>query len=146
MDVNRLYQELVLQWNRDPRYRQALLDCTHTALGNNPLCGDQLKLSLRVVDAKIDAAGFEGEMSAITTASTAIMCDLLMGQSFGQARALADAALAMLNQGTAPSIHLGEFAAFNIVRNYPNRIKTATLPWATLLAILDGQSTTTTEQ
>jgi nitrogen fixation protein NifU and related proteins len=145
MDVSKLYQELVLRWNRDQRYRQVLADCTHTALGNNPLCGDQLQLSLRVSNAQIVAASFDGEMSAITTASAAIMCDLLIGQSLAQARALADAALAMLNLGMTPSIDLGDFAAFNIVRNYPNRIKTATLPWATLLAMLDGQSTTTTE-
>ncbi len=145
MDVTKLYQELVLRWNRDQRYRRLLPDATHHAVGSNPLCGDQLQLRLRVDDAQIVDAAFDGDMSAITTASAAIMCDLLIGKSLIEARMISDAALAMLDQGITPKLDLAEFAAFDMVRNYPNRVKTATLPWATLLALLDGQTTATTE-
>ena len=146
MSATDLYQQVVLEHNRNPRNFRALTHATHRAEGVNVLCGDQLELYLQVCEERIHAAGFTGQMSAITTAAASMMTELVTGLLVREALTLKEAALELLLAPQAqPSAELGAFNALFAVRAYPSRIKTATLPWATLAAALRGQAQTTTE-
>jgi nitrogen fixation protein NifU and related proteins len=147
MDAQKFYQELVLRWNADQRFVGAAENATHQSVGANPLCGDSLCLSFVVQAGRIHCPRFNGEMSAITTASAAILCHLVEHKTPAQAEALATAAMALLYDEKVPAENpeLGDFAGFRVVRRYPNRIKTASLPWATLRAALAGKALASTE-
>jgi nitrogen fixation NifU-like protein len=147
MSLTDAYRTVVLDHNRTPRRRGRLDAPSVSAEGVNVLCGDKLALDLAIDAGTIAGFAFEAEASALTLAATSIMGDLVCGRSVDEAVALADAAMDLLtrNPERAADPRLGEFNAFLGVLGHPNRIKTVTLPWATLAGALNGCLTTSTD-
>jgi nitrogen fixation NifU-like protein len=146
-DVRELYRELILDHARNPRHFGKLDNATHCAEGINPLCGDKLRLYLRVNDDhSIDAAGFEGSGCAISVASASLLTDLIIGLPASEAQNYFTAVtqrLTSLDTNTAEpvSIDLGKLKALDGVREYPSRVKCATLAWHAMNSALNNQST-----
>jgi nitrogen fixation NifU-like protein len=121
-----LYSETVLAHNRAPRNCGCLADATHRAAADNAPCGDHIELSLRVRDARIEAAMFDGESCAITTACASMLTEALRAQPPAALAELRAQVAAMFADGTpAP----GEFAAFAELRHHPARQRCALLPF-----------------
>ena len=139
MDLNDLYQEVILDHNRRPRNFHAIADATHRAEGYNPLCGDRLTLYLKVDGDMITDAAFEGAGCAISKASASMMTDALKGTSVGQARALFDRFHRMVTTAPDAAVEdLGKLSALAGVREFPVRVKCASLSWHALHAALAG--------
>lgn len=143
-DLRDLYRELILDHARNPRGFGSLDDATHAANGVNPLCGDKLRLFLRVgPDERIEDAHFDGSGCAISVASASLLTETVSGLYTAQALDYVAALAGTLN-GTAPKsteAELGKLRALLGVRDYPSRVKCATLAWHTLRAALDGSHT-----
>ena len=133
------FQALVLLRNRARPHFGKMPKPSHHAVGANPLCGDHLTVELVVVDAKITQSGFYGEMSAISIAAAEILCAQIENLSLRDAEHRLRAAQSML-AGQQDLAESDEFQCFAVVRRYPSRLKTATLPVATLLAAIRGDS------
>ncbi len=145
-DLRDLYRELILDHARNPRHFGKLDDATHCAEGINPLCGDKLRLYLRVnEDQSIDAAGFEGSGCAISVASASLLTDLIIGLPSSEARDYFTAVTQRLSSTASnaepSSIDLGKLKALDGVREYPSRVKCATLAWHAMNSALNNQST-----
>lgn len=139
-DLRDLYQEVVIDHGRRPRNFTALEPHTHHAEGFNPLCGDQMKLYLMIDAGGVIAdAGFTGSGCAISMASASLFTEQLKGKTVAQARDLFDRFHAMLTQEDAlPDLDgLGKLAVLAGVREYPTRVKCATLAGHTLRAALE---------
>lgn len=147
MSLTDAYRTVVLDHNRAPRRRGRLSAPSLSAQGVNVLCGDQLTLDLAFRDDHIAEFAFDAQASALTLAATSIMGDLVCGLSLPRAAELAAAALDLVtrNPDRVPDPSLGEFNAFLGVLGHPNRIKTVTLPWATLAGALAGRLSTSTD-
>ena len=146
-DLRDLYQEMVIDHGRRPRNFGPLPDANHYAEGFNPLCGDRLTLQLKIADGVIQDARFEGAGCAISTASASLMTEALKGCPISQAEALIASFQAMLTgQRQATDAALGKLEILAGVREFPTRVKCATLAWHTLRAALhDGNRPVTTE-
>lgn len=141
MDLRALYEEVILDHNRNPRnYPKRPEGTNHTAEGHNPLCGDHVSVHLRMENGVIQDVGFEGDGCAISTASASLMTEALKGKSEADARVLFDRIHdALMSDGaTADEVteSLGKLAVLLGVKQYPMRVKCATLPWHTLQAAL----------
>ena len=137
-DLRDLYQEIVIDHGRRPRNFGRLAQANRSAEGFNPLCGDRLTLYLRLAGDVIEEASFEGAGCAISTASASLMTEALKGKTAAQAEALF-AGFHALVTGTAPdapAVPLGKLAVLAGVREFPARVKCATLAWHTLHAAL----------
>jgi nitrogen fixation NifU-like protein len=140
-DLRELYQEVVIDHGRRPRNFRELKPVTHHAEGFNPLCGDRLTLYLNVVDGVIQDAGFQGSGCAISTASASLMTDHLKGKTPAEAGAVFRQFHSLMTEdGRAGSDKLGKLTVLSGVREFPTRVKCATLPWHTLQAALENQS------
>jgi len=143
-DLRELYQQVILDHNRKPRNFRKLEDANRTAEGYNPLCGDQITLYLKVEDGVIKAAAFQGTGCAISKASASMMTGAVVGKPAGEAEALFRRVHAMLtaepNGSAADTRDLGKLAVFTGVREFPSRVKCATLAWHTLQAALNGDA------
>ena len=147
-DLRDLYEEVILDHNRNPRnYQKRPDDTSHSAHGYNPLCGDEVQVHLRVSEGVIEDIGFEGAGCAISTASASLMTEALKGLSREQAKSLFDQVHELLTtDGGAPIDKLGKLMVLSGVKEYPMRIKCATLAWHTLHAALkDDGATVSTE-
>ena len=146
-DLRDLYQEVILDHHRKPRNFGPLADANRHAEGFNPLCGDRLKLYLKVVDGVIRDVSFEGIGCAISTASASLMTEALKGKSEAQAQALFEGFHALVTGGQPPAAPaLGKLEVLAGVREFPMRVKCATLAWHTLHAALhDGARPVSTE-
>lgn len=142
-ELRDLYQELIVDHSKRPRNFGKLDHATCRADGYNPLCGDRITLSLRVEDDVVEDVKFEGSGCAISTASASILTQSLKGKSVAQAREMFKAFHHMVtgsgNGGMPVETKLKVFAG---VKNYPARVKCATLAWHTLLSALDGAAET----
>lgn len=145
-DLRDLYRELILDHARHPRHFHKLETATHSADGINPLCGDKLHLYVSVNDDDVIAqAAFEGSGCAISVASASLLTDLVTGLSRQQAL---DCFAEVTGRLTAPDNHesrdigvnLDKIRALDGVRDYPSRVKCATLAWHALNSALQGQS------
>ena len=150
-EMDDLYQEVILDHNRQPRNFGPLGDANRSAEGHNPLCGDTIVLYLRVEDEVVTDVSFEGAGCAIVTASASLMTEVLRGKSVAQARTLFEGMMDMLTGDPAHAAEvaedLGKLAVFSGVREYPMRVKCATLVWHTLQAALeDMRQPLSTEQ
>ena len=135
-----LYQEVILDHNKRPRNFRTLDGASHHAEGYNPLCGDRLSLDLQVAGDTIDDIGFQGSGCAISKASASLMTDAVKGQSVAQARQLFERFHRMVT--TAPDVaveDLGKLSVFAGVREFPVRVKCASLAWHTLKSALHGE-------
>ena len=144
-DLRELYQEVIMDHNRSPRNCGPLEGASHKAEGFNPLCGDQLQLYLYVNDDSIiEKVRFEGKGCAISTASASIMTETLHGRSVDEANRYFQAFCALATgdgEGLGKDLDLGKLEVLNGVREYPARVKCATLAWHTLQAALCGDKT-----
>ena len=146
-DLRELYRELILDHARSPRHFGKLDDATHTAEGINPLCGDKLRLFVRLdADGKISAASFEGSGCAISVASASLLTDMIIGLTVTQALDSFAAVTGRLTGSDTSyefdaAIDLGKMRALDGVREFPSRVKCATLAWHALSSAIHGQST-----
>ncbi|MEA3276690.1 MAG: SUF system NifU family Fe-S cluster assembly protein [Pseudomonadota bacterium] len=136
-----LYQELILDHSRHPHNFRAMEGASRTIEGYNPLCGDELKLYLRLEGKRIADVSFQGKGCAISTASASMLTDRLKGLSVREAEELFEAVHELLtggHSGPDPDA-LGELEALAGVRKYPMRVKCATLSWHALKAALSDE-------
>lgn len=131
-----LYQEIILDHNRHPRNFRALADANRKAEGHNPLCGDRVQVFLHVEDDRVQGISFQGSGCAISTASASLMTEALKGKSVDQAHALFKSFHDLLTHGSDNAEELGKLAVLAGVREFPIRVKCATLAWHTLEAAL----------
>ena len=136
--IHDLYQEIILDHSKRPRNCHAMDDANRKAEGYNPLCGDKLKLFLKVENDVVTDASFEGSGCAISTASASLMTESLKGKSREEAMKLLDKFHELLTTDTPISNDLGKLVVFCGVRDYPARVKCATLAWHTLKLALNG--------
>ena len=144
-DLKELYQEVILDHNRNPRNFRVMEHASCQAKGHNPLCGDQLKLYLKIHNHVIEDVSFEGKGCAISQASASIMTEVLKGLSCEQAKALFEQVHLLLTdeQFDIQSLSFLKLQVLAGVRAYPARVKCASLAWHTLLAALKNQSDVT---
>jgi nitrogen fixation NifU-like protein len=142
-DLGDLYQELILDHSKRPRNFAPLEDATARAEGYNPLCGDKITLQLKLENDVIKEAGFQGSGCAISTASASLMTETLKGRTLAEAERLFEGFHDLLTGKKEAPQELGKLAAFSGVREYPMRVKCATLPWHTLRAALQSSGTQT---
>lgn len=136
--VDDLYQETILDHSKRPRNHHEMADANRWADGYNPLCGDRLKLYLKVENEVVKEASFEGAGCAISTASASLMTESLKGKTREEALRLIDKFHTLLTTDTPASKDLGKLVVFCGVRDYPARVKCATLAWHTLKSALNG--------
>jgi nitrogen fixation NifU-like protein len=140
-DLRDLYQDLILDHGRRPRNHRRPERVTCAADGHNPLCGDRLTVFLDLDGTKIKDVAFEGNGCAISTASASLMTESLKGRTIDEARSLFTWFHEMLTTPALPSTpppH-GKLAVFAGVREFPVRVKCATLAWHTMMAALEGR-------
>jgi nitrogen fixation NifU-like protein len=143
-DLRDLYQETILDHTKRPRNKRAMNDANRTADGHNRLCGDKLKLFVKIENGRIADAAFEGSGCAISTASASMMTETLKGKTVAEAEALYHKFHEVLTgpPDETPDVpELGKLAVFAGVREFPVRVKCATLPWHTLQAALKDDHT-----
>jgi nitrogen fixation NifU-like protein len=138
MELTDLYRDVILDHNRRPRNFGPLEPADASAEGVNPLCGDRLKLRLNLADGRIDEIRFEGQGCAISTASASLMTEAVKGKTRAQALELFDRVHRLLTEDTGSAEDLGKLAALSGVREYPARVKCASLCWHTLAAALQS--------
>lgn len=138
MDIKDLYRDVILDHNRHPRNFGTLSPCDTSAEGHNPLCGDRLSLTLRLDGDRIADIRFEGKGCAISTASASLMTEAVKGLDRKAVARLHDSVhRALTDHQHQPSPELGKLAALTGVRDYPARVKCASLCWHTLAAALE---------
>src|SRR5712671_4945365 len=130
-ELSELYQAVILDHNKKPRNFHKLENANRRAEGYNPLCGDQLNVYLHVEDDQVQEVSFEGSGCAISKASASMMTQAVKGKSKQDAE-------------TEPN-HLGKLTIFSGVRDFPARVKCATLSWHTMHAALNEQQKVSTE-
>ena len=139
-DLRELYQDVILDHYRRPRNNRPLADANRRAEGFNPLCGDRLKLYVRVKDGVIEEVSFEGSGCAISTASASLLTESIKGKTEREAEALFDRFRELVTQDdVTPHPGLGKLEVLAGVREFPVRVKCATLAWHTLRAALAGR-------
>lgn len=138
-DLRELYQQIILDHNRAPRNFRRVEDANREADGDNPLCGDKIHVSVRVEDGVIQDVGFQGSGCAISKASSSLMTAAVKGKTTDEAEDLFRRFHTMVT-GPENEVNrqaLGKLAAFGGVREFPARVKCASLPWHTLRAALE---------
>jgi nitrogen fixation NifU-like protein len=138
-ELTDLYQDLILDHNRRPRNYGELPGADRQARGHNPLCGDRLTVFLKLDGDRIDEIRFEGSGCAISRASASLMTEAVKGRSASEASGIFDRFKAMITAPVdqpAEDASLGKLLALGGVREFPIRIKCASLPWHTLKAAL----------
>ena len=139
-ELRDLYQEVILDHNRRPRNFGPLPAANRQAEGYNPLCGDKVTVFLDVEDGRIREVAFQGSGCAISTASASLMTEALKGRSVDEARELFHDFHSLVTTGAGEgSPELGKLTVFGGVREFPMRVKCATLAWHTLLAALEEE-------
>lgn len=147
-ELRELYQEIILDHNRDPKNFKKLDAATHTSEGYNPLCGDKINLYLEVEGDQIKDVGFEGSGCAISKASASVMTTMLKGKTVDEARELFGKFQKLLtsDNSNVDFAALGKLAVFAGVKEFPTRVKCAALAWHTMLAALtEKEDVVTTE-
>ena len=144
MDLKELYQDIILEHGKSPRNLGKCEGYNHDAKGYNPLCGDKVHVYLKVDNKKkVDSLSFEGEGCAISLASASIMTELVKGKSFDEAKDIMNAFLNMIkNTSEIQSNYLDDdqktkLMSLSGVKQFPMRVKCATLSWHTLVSALE---------
>ncbi len=139
MDLTELYQTVILEHNRRPRNFRKLPAANRVAGGNNPVCGDEITVYLRLEGDRIVDISFDGAGCAISQASASVMTQRLKGRTIAEAEALFGRFHEIVTQGRLDEDDL-DLSAFAGVHQYPARIKCATLGWHAALHALHGQT------
>ena len=149
-DLRDLYQSVILDHNKKPRNFGKLEDASASADGHNPLCGDKLTVYLVIDDDdRVSDIRFEGMGCAISTASASIMTELVKGKTKAEIEAIFEGFHDLVTSESGKpddSPDLGKLAVFGGVREYPARVKCATLSWHTLQAALHGEAASATTE
>ena len=145
MNLKQLYQDIILEHGKSPRNLGKCEGYSHEAKGYNPLCGDKVHVYLKLDNGKkVESLTFEGEGCAISLASASIMTELIRGKSINDAKEIMNAFLNMIkNTSKIQSNHLDEdqktkLMSLSGVKQYPMRVKCATLSWHTLISAIDN--------
>tara|TARA_R110002110_G_scaffold2756_1_gene13319 strand:+ start:69049 stop:69504 length:456 start_codon:yes stop_codon:yes gene_type:complete len=148
-ELRELYQEVILEHGKNPRNFHTSDDATNEARGNNPLCGDQLVIYLKLDDEnRVVDVSFLGKGCAICMASASMMTELLKGRSRAEAETLYEAFHDMCTgeeNGHELPDDVEKLQVLSGVREFPTRVKCATLPWHTMVAALRGENEISTE-
>lgn len=139
-ELRELYQSLILDHNKKPRNFGEPAGANRHAHGNNPLCGDTIAVHVRMEDGVVQDVGFVGQGCAISTASASLMTQAVKGRPVKEVEALFEAFHHLVTEADEPPDEgrLGKLSVFAGVREFPMRVKCATLGWHTLRAALDG--------
>ncbi|HMF56582.1 MAG TPA: SUF system NifU family Fe-S cluster assembly protein [Pyrinomonadaceae bacterium] len=147
-ELSELYQQVILDHNKKPRNFRKIESADRTSEGFNPLCGDQLTVYMQLEDGVVKDISFEGSGCAISKAAASMMTQSIKGKSREEAETLFDEFHRMvtgeLDEQSEPN-HLGRLTIFAGVRDYPARVKCASLSWHTMHAALRGEGTVSTE-
>lgn len=139
-DMRELYQEVIMDHNRNPRNFHAMPDADRQTEGHNPLCGDSLTVYVRLKDGTVEEVAWEGMGCAISKSSASLMSEAMKGKSLAEAQALYGQFHNLVTrEGEADEDALGKLKVFAGVGEFPARVKCATLAWRTLQAALEGQ-------
>ena len=145
-DLSDLYQEVILDHNRSPRNFRRMEGASHHAEGFNPLCGDRVTVFVQIEGDRIADVTFEGSGCAISKASASLMTDELKGSTVADARRLFERFHRMVTTPTSEAVEeLGKLSALAGVREFPVRVKCASLAWHTLKAAMAKDKRTSTE-
>ncbi len=147
-ELNDLYQEVILDHNKNPRNFREIENANRKADGNNPLCGDELKVFLELEDERVQDVSFVGSGCAISKASASMMTQMVKGKTLTEAETLFDEFHRMVlgeMDEEAEENHLGKLKIFAGVREFPARVKCASLSWHTMHAALHGEAEISTE-
>ena len=147
-ELNELYQEVILDHNKNPRNFREMETATNTADGNNPLCGDALRVYVEMEDDMVKDVAFKGSGCAISKASASMMTQTVKGKSKEEAEILFDEFHKMVTGELdieQDENHLGKLKIFAGVLEFPARVKCASLSWHTLHAALSGEEEISTE-
>jgi len=150
-NLRELYQEVILDHGKKPRNFRKIEDANRHARGHNPLCGDKLSLYAKVEDGIVKDISFLGSGCAISTASASMMTQILKGKTEAEAEALFNRFHHLLTEGekegeVVEGPELGKLDVFTGVREFPVRVKCATLPWHTMhAALLNEEQPVSTE-
>ena len=139
VDLRELYQEVIFDHNRSPRNFHKMDDADRVAEGHNPLCGDQLTLYVRLKDGLIDEVSFVGHGCAISTASASLMTEAVKGRTVDEVESLFRDFHALLTGVPPEGRDFGKLEVLAGVREFPVRVKCATLAWHTLHNALTGE-------
>lgn len=148
MNADQLYQEVILDHNKNPRNFKKIDDATHCSLGTNPLCGDTYEVYLKIENNIIENIGFKGVGCAISKASASIMTTMIKGKTIDEALSLKECFINLVTKSCdgACDTCLGRLKIFENVKKYPVRVKCATLIWRALEnALKQKKDTVTTE-
>jgi nitrogen fixation protein NifU and related proteins len=145
--LQELYQEIIIDHNRNPRHHYAMTDATAQANGFNPLCGDKITVYLKIVGDEIRDISFVGCGCAISQASASLMTESLRGKTVAEAHQLFEYFHTMLTGDVdGKSLSLDKLTVLTGVKAYPARVKCATLAWHTLEAALNKEEITVTTE
>ncbi len=141
MDLKDLYQEVIVDHNRSPRNFRIMADATRSLEGFNPLCGDRLTLFVKLEGERVSDISFNGSGCAISTASASLMTEALKGKTRAEAEKIFSSFHHLLTDAAPPEdpAAFGKLASLAGVREYPSRIKCATLCWHTAHALIEGE-------
>ncbi|AHE98978.1 Fe-S cluster assembly sulfur transfer protein SufU [Thioalkalivibrio paradoxus] len=147
-DLDDLYQELILDHKRHPRNFREMPDATRAVDGHNPLCGDQLRLFVKLADGRVEDVSFVGVGCAISMASASMLTEAVKGRTVDEARHLFERVHELLtgDPAQADPAELGSLGALAGVHEYPMRVKCATLSWHTLDTALAGDEDSVTTE
>lgn len=143
MDLEQMYQRTILAYAKRRDHHHALEDATAIERGHNPSCGDDLTLLLKEAEGRITAASFLGEGCAISTASTNMLIDLIVGEPVAQVQAIVEAFFKQMKEEALTSDEaeaLGDAQVLAFAASMPARIKCATLSWHALKVILERET------
>lgn len=147
-ELSELYQETILEHNKNPRNFHEIADADLTADGNNPLCGDALRVYVKMNGEIVEDVAFKGSGCAISKASASMMTQAIKGRTKHEAEQLFDEFHRMVTGGLDPEAeesHLGKLRVFAGVLEFPARVKCASLCWHTFNAALHGDDAVSTE-
>ena len=137
-DLRDLYQEVIMDHNKKPRNFRDMSNANHLAHGNNPLCGDALVVFLKLNGDVIEDVSFQGSGCAISVASASLMTEALKGKTLLEAETLYELVHKQMTGEEIDSSSLGKLAVLRGVKEFPARVKCATLSWHTLHAAMDS--------
>jgi nitrogen fixation NifU-like protein len=141
-ELDQLYQEVILDHNKNPRNFGELPEATHSSVGHNPLCGDHIEIFLNIGDNVIQDVKFKGVGCAISKASASIMTTVLKGKTIEEAKQLFERfhqAITSKPDEYIDTNSLGKLSVFAGVREFPARVKCASLAWHTMVAAIENE-------
>jgi nitrogen fixation NifU-like protein len=143
-ELRELYQEVIVDHAKRPRNFRRMASANRTIEGYNPLCGDRITLYLEIEGDRVKDVSFEGSGCAISTASASMMTETMKSKTIAEAEAIAERFHDLVTSPADAPAHdedLGKLAVFGGVREFPARVKCATLVWHSLRSALDGNTT-----